>query len=286
MSQNDNTPDQSGTGAGGSSSSGRQDVPEYGQRVEGAPSGPSYEPPRYGQGAPGDQYSAPQYGQGQQGYQSQYHQGQYGQDSADQGQYGQGQYNQGQYGQGQYNQGQYDQGQYGQGPYDQGQYGGQGYQGQQGQYDMGQYGQGPYNQGQYGGQGYQGQQGQYDMGQYGAGAKPAGTGLGIAALVLGIVALLTCWFVLGIIPGLVGLVLGIVALRKLGRTPGASKALPIIGIVLSVLAVLASIFFMVVYGAVIDSILNGECAQYLQANDEAGFQRCIEQEWGVSTMDQ
>ncbi|WP_424347564.1 DUF4190 domain-containing protein, partial [Kocuria sp. CH-021] len=142
-----------------------------------------------------------------------------------------------------------------------------------------------YSQGQYN-QGQQGYQGQYDMGQYGAASKPAGTGLGIAALVLGIVALLTCWFVLGIVPGLVGLVLGIVALRKLGRTPGTSKALPIIGIVLSVLGILASIFFLVVYGAFIDSILNGECAQYLQANDQAGFQRCLEQEWGVSTMDQ
>lgn len=270
MSHNDNTPDQSGTGAGGSSSSGRPDVPEYGQRVEGAPSGPSYEPPRYGQGAPGDQYSSPQYGQGRQAYQSQYGQGQYGQDSDDQGQHNPGQYGgQGQYGQSQYNQGQYNQGQYGQDSYNQGQYG-----------------QDPYHQGQYGGQGYQGQQGQYDMGQYGAAPKPAGTGLGIAALVLGIVALLTCWFVLGIIPGLVGLVLGIVALRKLGRTPGTSKALPIIGIVLSVLGILAGIFFLVVYGAVFDSILNGECAQYLQANDEVGFQRCIEQEWGVSTMDQ
>ena len=87
MSHNDNTPDQSGTGAGGSSSSGRPDVPEYGQRVEGAPSGPSYEPPRYGQGAPGDPYSTPQYGQGQQAYQSQYGQGQYGQNSDDQGQH-------------------------------------------------------------------------------------------------------------------------------------------------------------------------------------------------------
>ncbi|MFI7584316.1 DUF4190 domain-containing protein [Kocuria sp. M1N1S27] len=250
MSQNDNTPDQSGTGAGGSSSSGRKDVPEYGQRVEGAPSGPSYDPPRYGPGAAGDQYSAPQYGQGQ-----------YGQD-----QYGQGQYNQGQYGRDQYNQGQYNQDQYGRDQYGQGQ---DGYGGQ--------YGQDQYHRGQ------PGYQGQYDMGQNGAGPKPAGTGLGIAALILGIVALLTCWLVIGIVPGLVGLVLGIVALRKLGRTPGASKALPIIGIVLSVLGILASIFFLVIYGAVFDAVLNGECSQYLEANDQAGFQQCLEQQMGAGT---
>jgi hypothetical protein len=249
MSHNDNTPDQSGTGAGGSSSSGRRDVPEYGQRVEGAPSGPSYEPPHSGQGG-GDPYSTPQYGQGYQG-----------QDS-----YGQGQYNQGQYG---------GQGYQGQDSYGQGQY-------NQGQYNQGQYGQDNYNQGQYGGQGYQGQ---YDMNQYGAGPKPAGTGLGIASLVLGIVALLTCWFVLGIVPGLVGLVLGIVALRKLGRTPGASKALPIIGIVLSVLAILASILFLVLFGALFSEFgpAMEACSQY--SSDQAAFQQCLERELGFTGQD-
>ncbi|GEO94032.1 DUF4190 domain-containing protein [Kocuria turfanensis] len=259
MSQNDNTPDQGGTGAGGSSSYGGRGGPEYGQRIEGAPSGPSYEAPRYGQGTGGDQYSSPQYGQGQ------YDQGQQGQYGG--GQYGQDQYGQGQYGQGQYGGGQYGAGQYGQDQYSQGQYGGQGYPAQ-------------YQQGQ----GYPGQQGQYDMGQYGAGAKPQGTGLGIAALILGIVSLLTCWFVLGLVPGLVGLVLGIVAVRKLGRTPGASKAVPIIGIVLSVLGILASIFFLVIFGALLGEFgpAMEACNQY--SSDPTAFQQCIEREMGLTTQ--
>ncbi|MUN61720.1 hypothetical protein GMA12_00890 [Kocuria sediminis] len=263
MSQNDNTPDQGGTGAGGSSSYGGQGGPEYGQRIEGAPSGPSYEAPRYGQGTGGDQYSSPQYGQGQYG-QGQYGQGQQGQYGG--GQYGQNQYSQGQYGQGQ--QGQYGAGQYGQDQSSQGQYGGQGYPA-------------PYQQGQ----GYPGQQGQYDMGQYGVGAKPQGTGLGIAALILGIVSLLTCWFVLGLVPGLVGLVLGIVAVRKLGRTPGASKAVPIIGIVLSVLGILASIFFLVIFGALLGEFgpAMEACNQY--SSDPTAFQQCIEREMGLTTQD-
>lgn len=243
MSQNDNTPDQGGTGAGGSSSYGGQGVPEYGQRIEGAPSGPSYEAPRYGQGAGGDQYASPQYGQGQQGYPGQYDQGQgYQNQQGYPDQYGQGQ------------QGQGYPGQYGQGQ--------QGYPGQYGQ----------------------GQQGQYDMGQYGGGSKPPGTGLGIAALILGIVALLTCWFVLGLVPGLVGLVLGIVALRKLRRTPGASKALPIIGIVLSVLAILASIFFLVIFGALIGEIgpAMEACSQF--SSDQAALQECLERETGLGSQ--
>ncbi len=271
MSHNDNTPDQSGTGAGGSSSYGGQDGPEYGQRIEGAPSGPSYEAPRYGQG--GDQYSSPQYGQGQ------YSQGQYGQGQQDPygaGQYGGGQYGQSQYGQSQHSQDPYSQGQYGQGQ--QGQYG-------QGAYGAGQYGQDPYSQGQHGGQGYpaQYQQGQYDMGQYGA--KPQGTGLGIAALILGIVSLLTCWFVLGLVPGLVGLVLGIVAVRKLGRTPGASKAVPIVGIVLSVLGILASIFFLVIFGALLGEFgpAMEACNQF--SSDPTAFQQCLERETGFATQD-
>lgn len=233
MSQNDNTPDQGGTGAGGSSSYGGQGVPEYGQRIEGAPSGPSYEAPRYGQGTGGDQHSSPQYGQGyqdQQGYPGQYDQG---------------------------------------------------YQNQQGYPD--QYGQGYQGQQGYPGQYGQGQQGQYDMGQYGGGSKPPGTGLGIAALILGIVALLTSWFVLGIVPGIVGLVLGIVALRKLGRVPGASKALPIIGIVLSVLAILASIFFLVIFGALIGEIgpAMEACSQF---TDQAALQECLERETGLGSQ--
>ncbi|WP_188536964.1 DUF4190 domain-containing protein [Kocuria dechangensis] len=264
MSQNDNTSEPSGTGAGGSSSYGGDDVPEYGQRVEGAPSGPSYEPPRYGQGSAGDQYASPQYGQGQYG---QGQQGSYPPPSYDQGQYGQGQYGQGQYGQGQYGQGQYGQGQYGQDQYPQGQYG----------------------QGQYAQQGYPGQyQGQYDMGQYGGAPKPAGTGLGIAALVLGILSLLTSWLLgFGLIPGLVGLVLGIVALRKLGRVPGASKAMPVVGIVLSVLGILASVLMFVLVasfmGPLMDAI-NGPCSQYL--NDQAALEQCLTDELGMDTIPQ
>jgi hypothetical protein len=263
MSHNDNTPDRSGTGAGGSSSFGGRDEPEFGQRSEGAPSGPSYEPPRYGQGSAGDQYPAPQYGQDQQG------------------QYGAPQHGQGHYGQGQQG--------YPPQPADQGQYPGQYGQNQYGQNQQGYPGQYPGQQGypgQYPGQqGYPGQYpGQYDMGQYGAPARPAGTGLGIAALVLGILALLTCWlFGLGFVPGLVGLVLGIVALRRIGRTAGASKAVPIIGVVLSVLGILASIFFFFTLMSLMGEVF-GPCSQY--ANDPAALEQCVNEQMGVNALEQ
>ncbi|MFI7483273.1 DUF4190 domain-containing protein [Kocuria sp. M1R5S2] len=260
MSHHDNTPDQSGTG--GSSGRDRKDEPEYGQRIEGAPSGPSYEAPRQG-----DQHSAPQYGR------DPYGQDPYGQNSYGQGQQGyaaQGQYGQDSYGQGQYGQGQqgYGSGQYGQDSYGQGQYG----QGQQGYGSPGQYGQAPYGQGQY------------DMGGYGAVEKPAGNGLGIAALILGIVALLTSWMLgLGFIPGLVGLILGIVALRKLSRVPGASKAVAVVGIVLSVLGIVASIAFLVVEVTFFSDLI-GPCAQY--ADDQVALERCLNEQMGLDAVPQ
>ena len=61
--------------------------------------------------------------------------------------------------------------------------------------------------------------------------KP-GKGLAIAALILGIIALIP---VLGILPGLAGLVLGLIALSK-----PAAKGLAAIGLVLSILGLLIS----------------------------------------------
>ncbi|MCJ8504467.1 DUF4190 domain-containing protein [Kocuria flava] len=246
--------------------------PEFGQRVEGAPAGPSYQPPQYGRGEPGGQYAAPGYGQDRYGQQGQYGQDPYGQ----LGQYGQDPYGQqGHYGQDPYGQ----QGQYGQGPYGQQAQYGQGPYGQQGQY-----GQGPYGQAPYGGA----YQGSYDMGQYGAPSKPAGTGLGIAALVLGILALLGSWlFGLGFVPGVVGLVLGIVALRKLSRAQGASKAVPVIGIVLSALGIVASVLFFFAIlsfmGPVLDAV-NGPCSQYL--DDQAALEQCLMDELQLNAMAQ
>ena len=67
------------------------------------------------------------------------------------------------------------------------------------------------------------------------------SGLAIAALVVGIVAFLLGWMpILGIILGAVGIVLGIIAVRR-----PAGKALSITGLVLSGIAILASILMTV-----------------------------------------
>ena len=94
-----------------------------------------------------------------------------------------------------------------------------------------QYGQ-PYQQQPQYGQPYQQQQ--YGSVQRG----PARNGLGIAALVLGILGLLTSIFVVGGVLGLVAIVLGVMGLGRVKRGEATNRGMAIAGIVLGALAVL------------------------------------------------
>jgi len=70
---------------------------------------------------------------------------------------------------------------------------------------------------------------------------PGGTGLAIAALVVGIVAFLLGWLtILGGLIGIAGIILGILAVRT-----GRARARAIVGLVLSGVALLANLFFTV-----------------------------------------
>lgn len=118
-------------------------------------------------------------------------------------------------------------------------------------------------------------------------SKP-GRGMAIAALVLGILALLLCWTVIGgILLGLIALVLGIVAAVKArkGRARGAGMA--ITGAVLGAIGlILAGV--LVAVGV---SILNSESGQNLQdcledaGNDDAAVEQC-QQEFEGDLEDQ
>lgn len=176
-----------------------------------------------GQGYPG-QGGQPGQGFGNQGYGNQGDQGQgYGQGYGNQGNQGQGFGNQGNQGQGFGNQGDQGYGNQGQG------FGNQGY-GNQG------YGQGQGYQGQgYQDQGYQGQGGQPGYGY--PGGKPR-NGLGTAALVLGILGLLTSILFFGGLLGLIAIVLGIVALGRVRRREATNRGASIAGIVLGVLSLI------------------------------------------------
>ena len=123
----------------------------------------------------------------------------------------------------------------------------------------------------------------YGQDPYAPAAAPR-NGLGIAALVVGIVSL-----VLGIVPfvgviGLVAVVLGVVALSRVRRGLATNRGVSITGIVLGALAVLAAIAWLVVTIVLVNSGVGqnlgdtiSRCSQVPQAQQ----QQCIEDGLGL-----
>lgn len=106
-----------------------------------------------------------------------------------------------------------------------------------------------------------------------------GKGLAIAALVLGVLALLSSLTIVGgIVLGLIGLVLGFIASGKAKRGQADGRGMAIFGIVLSVLGIIISV--LLVAGAL--SFLNSETGQNLRdcleqaGNDQAAIEQCNE----------
>ncbi len=139
-----------------------------------------------------------------------------------------------------------------------------GYPQQGGQYPPQQGGQYPPQGGGYQGGGYQEQ-------------PKKGKGLAIAALVLGVLALLSSLTIVGgIVLGLIGLVLGFIASGKAKRGQADGRGLAIFGIVLSILGIAISVLLVV--GAL--SFLNSESGKNLRecisnaGQDPAAIDEC------------
>jgi hypothetical protein len=150
------------------------------------------------------------------------------------------------------------------------------------------YGQGQYP-GQYGADPY-GQPGQ--GGQYYGKPPRRGNGLAVAALVVGIFALLLCWTIIGGIGlGLIALVLGVIGLSR-SRSDGASGGgLAIGGIALGMLGVIASIVLVIVGIGIFNAVGGGDYVDCVNdaGNDQTAVQRCndefhrnIEDRFGVT----
>lgn len=129
---------------------------------------------------------------------------------------------------------------------------------QQGPADGGAYAQG----GQYG-------QPAWDQGP-GYGQAPAtGTdGVAIAALVLGILALLSSWFVLGGLLGIVSLVLGFIGLGRVKRNRSKGRGMAITGIVTGIVSIIVAILIVVI-GVTMFGDLFGEAIP--------AYERCLEE---------
>jgi hypothetical protein len=114
------------------------------------------------------------------------------------------------------------------------------------------------------------------------GYPPAGprNGLGIASLVLAIVALLSVWSVVGgVILGAVGAVLGVVARRRVTRGQADNGGVAIAGIVLGILAVVVGLVFAGIWVAFWQEAGGGSYVDCLQnaGSDKARQQQCVDQ---------
>ena len=117
--------------------------------------------------------------------------------------------------------------------------------------------------------------------------KEGGKGLAIAALICGILGLITCWVpFLGLILAIVGVVLGIVALVK-----KSSKGMSIAGLICGGLALVpAAIFSLVlgslaaIFGGAINECINNPdselCSVEYDYDDNTDRETCAENLWG------
>lgn len=110
-------------------------------------------------------------------------------------------------------------------------------------------------------------------------ARPVagGGGMATAALVLGILALITCWTVIGgVLLGLLAVIFGIVGLRRANRGLAFGRGRAIAGIILGVLGIVVAGLLI----AVGVSLLNSDEGKNLQSclkdagNNQSQIQQC------------
>ena len=86
-----------------------------------------------------------------------------------------------------------------------------------------------------------------------AGGSPAGpprNGMGIAAVILGVIALLGFWTIfLGIVLGLLALIFGIIGRRRAARREATNGGTALAGAILGGIALVASLLFLALVGA-------------------------------------
>lgn len=168
---------------------------------------------------------------------------------------------------------------YGQQPY--------GQQPQYGEQPTGQqYGQQQYGQQQYGAQGHdpaaypdRPPAGPPGWPQGGAPTTPPRNGIGIAALVLGILAVLTFWLFIGGLFGLLAIVLGAIGISRVSKGVATNRGVSISGLVLGILGVLGTIAMiaLVAFGfSVFQQVDDGQFASCMQraGSDQSAMAQC------------
>lgn len=113
----------------------------------------------------------------------------------------------------------------------------------------------------------------------GAPPRGASNGLGTAALVLGVLAVLTGFFLIGGLLGIVAVVLGVLGRRKAKRGEATNGGMALAGIVLGVIGVLLAVVAIATTLALFDSGQVRDLNECLQdaGGDAAAEQACRQQ---------
>ncbi|MDQ2792306.1 MAG: DUF4190 domain-containing protein [Actinomycetota bacterium] len=103
---------------------------------------------------------------------------------------------------------------------------------------------------------------------YGATAAPPRNGFGITALVLGLLALLLFWTVVGgLVFGILAVIFGLLGRARAKRGEATNGGLSVAGVVLGVIGLLAAIGLVALFA----SLLNSPAGQnYQQCNQQSG----------------
>ena len=130
---------------------------------------------------------------------------------------------------------------------------------------------------QYPGQQHPGQQGwQNAPAGYDQGAPAKSNGLGIAALVLGILSIPAAFFVgIGIVFGLLAIIFGIIGLRRVKARRADNKGMAIAGLITGVIGALLSI--VVIGLLVFVTNTTEDCRnEFNSTGDQAQFDQCVQ----------
>lgn len=113
----------------------------------------------------------------------------------------------------------------------------------------------------------------------GAPAPAPRNGLGLAALILGVIAILTCWVVIGGVFGLLAIVLGVLGAGRARRGRATNRGVAITGIVTGAIGLVLSIVIVVTAGTLFVTFGGGQVVDCVQqaAGDPAKIQQCGQQ---------
>lgn len=107
-------------------------------------------------------------------------------------------------------------------------------------------------------------------------------GMGVAALVLGILAVVLCWSAIGgIVLGVLAIIFAIVGIRRASRGISTNRGMSIAGLVTGIIGLIVGVLFAILVGSVL-SVFGNQVQNYQacvqQANgDQAKIQQCAQQ---------